>query len=176
MFEAGQLIVYGGTGVCKVDGIESREVPGSSDTKLYYTLQPVYEKRSMIYTPVNNKKVVMRPLISKYEANDLISKIGDMETLQEENMNVREKMYKKILYSCDAESCTRIIKTLYIRKNERQSAGKKVTANDAKYIHLTEDFLFGELALAMGVPKNEIRDVVTQEVEKVYSDTDSVEE
>ncbi|MFV0466277.1 MAG: CarD family transcriptional regulator [Lachnospiraceae bacterium] len=176
MFETGQLIVYGGTGVCEVDGIETREVPGTQDKKLYYTLRPVYSKGSKIYTPVNNEKVVMRPLITKSEANTLINRIGDMDILQEENMNLRDKMYKKILYSCDAESCTRIIKTLYIRKNKRQSAGKRVTANDAKYIHLTEEFLFGELALAIGVPKDEIQNVVTNEVEKLCPVTSFDEE
>ncbi len=38
---------------------------GCSGDKMYYTLVPVYEEKSRLFTPVDNHKVVMRPVISK---------------------------------------------------------------------------------------------------------------
>ena len=62
MFKVDELVMYGGTGVCKV--IEIGRPDFSDDDRLYYFLEPVYQS-GMIYAPVDSERVVMRPLISK---------------------------------------------------------------------------------------------------------------
>ena len=42
MFEPGNLIIYSGEGVCRVERVGPLEMSGSNPSKLYYTLQPVY--------------------------------------------------------------------------------------------------------------------------------------
>ena len=42
MFEIGEYIVYGNTGVCKVAEKTKMAAPGAKTDKLYYTLEPVY--------------------------------------------------------------------------------------------------------------------------------------
>jgi len=76
MFQAGDLLVYGSTGVCRVLSIDRRQerVGSIRQERLYYQLKPIYQG-GLIYTPVDNDKVSMRPIISRQEAEDLISEI-----------------------------------------------------------------------------------------------------
>lgn len=69
-------LVYGSTGVCRVLSIDRRQerVGSIRQERLYYQLKPIYQG-GLIYTPVDNDKVSMRPIISRQEAEDLISEI-----------------------------------------------------------------------------------------------------
>ena len=66
MFQAGDLLVYGTTGVCRVLSIDRRQerVGSTRQERLYYQLKPIYQG-GLIYTPVDNDKVSMRPIISR---------------------------------------------------------------------------------------------------------------
>ena len=47
-------------------------------------------------------------------------------------------------------------KTLYFRRKSRLEKGHKVTALDSRYYKLAEEKLCGELALVLGVDKEEL--------------------
>ena len=56
----------------------------------------------------------------------------------------------------------RIIKTIYMRKQKRIQAGRKVTAVDAKYFHMAEENLYGELAVALNISRKEVEDYIVE--------------
>ena len=70
-FSIGDLIVYGETGVCRVDDIVEKEFMG--EIRPCYKLQPLYQS-CMIFTPADNEAVFMRPIISAEEAKSLIGR------------------------------------------------------------------------------------------------------
>ena len=157
MFKIGDLIVYGNTGVCTVEKIGKPDLTGVADDKDYYTLQPYYSRNSRIFTPCDNNKVVMRPVISKKEAEALIKDIPKIKLLVITDEKKREECYKETMRTCDCREFVSILKTIYNRKVTRLAEGKKVTASDERYFNMAEDKLFGELAIALGVEKNSIR-------------------
>ena len=65
MFAAGDLVVYGGEGVCRVEGVGAPSLPGMDKTRLYYTLSPLY-RSGQVMTPVDTQ-VLMRPLLTAEE-------------------------------------------------------------------------------------------------------------
>ena len=77
MFQAGDLLVYGSTGVCRVLSIDRRQerVGSIRQERLYYQLKPIYQG-GLIYTPVDNDKVSMRPIISRQE--EQAKAVGEM--------------------------------------------------------------------------------------------------
>ena len=54
MYNIGELIVYGRSGVCRVENIGYPEIPGIKKDKLYYTLVPLYNK-GKIFIPVDTE-------------------------------------------------------------------------------------------------------------------------
>ena len=65
MFEIGDFLMYGKTGVCQLKGI-SKEAVLDKKEAAYYVLQPVFKNCSAVLkVPVGNEKVNIRPVASK---------------------------------------------------------------------------------------------------------------
>ena len=125
MYEVGDLIVYGRTGICEVTEITTLKMDGVPKDKLYYILRPVREKRGKVFTPVDNEKIVMRKVISKEEAEELIREIPQIEGLWIGSEKQREEKYKECMKSCKCAEWVRIIKTL---QAVRTKADEKVNS------------------------------------------------
>lgn len=76
MYQVGELIVYGGTGVCRVEAVETPQQRGPEAGRQYYLLKPLYQDGT-IRIPVDSK-VFMRPVISRQETEALIDAIPGM--------------------------------------------------------------------------------------------------
>ena len=74
MYNVGDLVFYGSTGVCRIVEIKKPNAVKEKEERLYYTLKPLYQE-CMISTPVDNDKVFMRPIITKEEAERIIDTI-----------------------------------------------------------------------------------------------------
>ena len=166
MFEIGEFIVHGTAGVCEVVQIGPLTTFGVDKDKLYYTLSPCYSSGSKVFTPVDSTKVLMRPVISMEEAKNLINNLPDIECLWIKEEKQRENHYKESIKQCDCTEFVRIIKTIYLHKQTRLEQGKKVTAVDDKYFKMAEDRLYGELAIALGMNKDNVKEYIFDSIEK----------
>ena len=167
MFEIGELIIYGGNGVCRVEKIGPIDTGMGTKGRMYYTLNPLKNKDSRIFTPVDNEKVIMRPTMTKEDALALIDQIQDVETLWIGDERRRETEYKEAVRKCDCREYVKIIKTIYLRKEARLADGKKVTAVDERYYAIAEENLYGELAVALGMDKAETKTFVEKRVKEL---------
>ena len=158
MFAIGDYIVYGTTGVCKVEAIGRLQKDGFPADVEYYTLAPSYVKGSTIYARVEGTKVLMRPVMTRSEIDQLIAEIEAIEPLVVTDEKKREEIYREVLKSGDLRKIISAIKLLCKRKEERLLQGKKVTASDDKYFKLAEDSLLGELAIVLGMDKASVRE------------------
>ena len=79
MFQMGQALTYGASGICRFDGIISQK----SGKKIvwYYVLKPVYNQGSTVFVPVDNEKLVarIRPVLSQQEVMDMIHGLSQTE-------------------------------------------------------------------------------------------------
>lgn len=166
MFEVGNIVIYGHHGVCEITEIGTLKLPMADREKVYYTLKPVYRTGSSVYAPVENRKIVMRPVITGEAAKELVARIPQIETVWIVNEKARELQFKESLQTCDPEEMVRIIKTLYLRKQQRMENGKKVTVVDERYFRQAEEKLYEELAYALKMPRNEVGAYIAAQIEK----------
>lgn len=166
MFKQGEYIIYGTAGVCRIVDIGTVDLSGISKERLYYTLESLGQKDGKIYTPVDNKKVIMRPILTKKEAEILMKEIEDIDTIWVADEKSREMIYRQVMLQCDSREWVKIIKTLYLRKKSRLAEGKKVTAVDEKYLRIAEDNLYGELSVALNIEKDQMEEYITSRVTK----------
>ncbi len=164
MFQAGDVIVCGTHGVCRVEKVGPLSSAVADRDRLYYTLKPLYERGSVVFTPVDNEKMVIRPVISREEALRLIDGIRDAEALGIEDERKREENYKTALKSCRAEELVKMIKTINARKRSRAARGKKATDADSRYVKLAEDYLYGELALSLDLERDQVKAFVRERI------------
>lgn len=156
MFEIGERIVYGNNGVCIVEEITKMDLKGVDNEKLYYRLTSAVNPGSKFFTPVDNDKVVMRRMLTKSEAEDLIKAVPSFTPIPVPDDKMREELYKEVIRACDPKTFFRMIITLHNRKEERVRAGKKNTSVDERYFKQIENNLYSELALALGTKREDM--------------------
>ncbi len=169
MFEIGEYIVYGVKGVCQIEDITHIDISGADKNRLYYVLAPIGDMNGKIYAPTDNQKLVMRRVISKEEANQLISELPEIETLWVQDERQREAKYKEAMRTCDYRAWVSIVKTLYLRMKERTAQGKKITALDEKYMRMAESELYSELSLTLGIPKGEMESYIKEQLKYCHT-------
>ena len=175
MFQIGDLILYGGTGVCQVTKITRPNIPGVDKTKLYYVLSPLYQDGS-IYTPVDNPKVFMRPILSKQEANALIDKIPSLqiESFHSPVLSELSQHYNKALSSHQCSDLVELTMSIYAKRQTAQEQKKKFGTVDEKYMKRAEELLFGELAAALGIQKEDVPSYISTRVAAHTEGSDSM--
>ena len=166
MFGIGEYVVCGSKGVCTVEDVTKLDMPGVDEKREYYVLKPIYNVSTTVYIPVDAGKESMRGVLSAAEANSLIRRIDDIAPIAIANDKMLEQEYRGCMRTNLCEEWVRIIKTTRQRKIKRQEMGRKVTAVDAKYSRIAEDSLFGELAIALGIPKDKVPDYIQKEIGK----------
>ena len=162
MYNIGEYVACGNKGVCKIDQITTLDISGVDKDEKYYILKPVYSAASTVYIPVALADESMRPILTGEQARAFVQTIPDIECLEIPNEKMVEGLYKGCVRSNDVGKLVSLVKTIYARKKKRIEAGRKETAIDAKYYRIAADFLFGELAISLDVPKNEVEDFITK--------------
>ncbi len=164
MFKKGEHVVSGNKGVCVVENITTLSISGVDKEREYYILKPIYVAGSTVYVPVDTADSSMRRVLSREEADQLIQAIPDIPLISIANDKFLEQEYKGCMKTNDCADWVRVIKTIYLRKQKRLQAGRKVTAVDEKYSRLAEDNLYGELAVALEIPKTEVKNYIAREM------------
>ena len=165
MFEKGEYIIYGNNGVCEVQDYMQGGAP--DDNRTYYVLAPIRSRGSTIYSPIDNKKVFMRRVMTREEAAELLDRIPEYEDMEIPEVRNQEQQYKEILQNCDCTDVLRFIKALYSRKEQRETAGKKITAVDEKYLFLAKDSLLNELAIALKMDVNDVDHMLAEKMKSL---------
>ncbi len=174
MFEVGDYVVHGNSGVCRVDAVQTMDGIGADKKRVYYTLVPLYTSGSKLFVPTDSKKVVIRSVMTKKEVKKLMDEWNDIETLRVENDKNREEVYKEALRSCDSRQWVRLIKTSYQRNQSRMEKGKKATTSDERYLQMAEENLFGELAIPLEMSRGEAEAYFVAKIKKSGKETVTV--
>ena len=167
MFDRGEYVVCGSKGVCTVESVAKLDVPGFDGNREYYVLKPIYNRNATVYIPVDAGKESMRGILSEAEAKTLIRRMEEIAPISIANDKMLEQEYRGCMRTNLCEEWIRILKTTHQRKVKRQEMGRKVTAVDAKYSRIAEESLYGELAVALGIPKDKVSDYIEKEIGKI---------
>lgn len=162
MFKSGDYVVNSNNGICKIDSVVTMNTPNGN--KEYYLLIPLHEPTAKIYIPLDSAAQRIRYAMSKEEATQLINSVKNINETYIENEKEREKIYKTAVSSCNPQKLVGIIKTLYLRRLEREKTGKKNTVVDERYFKLAENQLHNELSFALQVEKEQVVQMITQSI------------
>ena len=158
-FSIGDLIVYGETGVCRVEDIVEKEFMG--EIRPCYKLQPLYQS-CMIFTPADNEAVFMRPIITAEEATALIDGYKSVvpEDCPPASPRALSERYDKIIKLHDCAALIKLSVSLRVKRASLTASKKKLSAVDERYLKRAEDLLHGELAAALDMEKHLMREYI----------------
>ena len=150
MYQPGDLVIYGRTGVCRVERIETRE-----DGQQFYALAPLYQSCAIL-TPVEGR-VFMRPVLTRRQAEELIDRMPTLQTAPREG-GVRDltERYQASIATHDCADLVGLISSIYAKKKTAEREKRKFGALDERFMQEGEALLHGELAAALDIPVGEV--------------------
>ena len=158
MYKVDDLLVYK-KDVCRVKEIKYKYL---KDTD-YYVLSPITDDSLTIQVPVDSK--VIRNVISKDEVNKIINKIPKIDIIKSDAKTL-ENEYKILMQNGTHEDLIKIIKTTYLRNEERIANNKKTTDKDNYYFNQAESYLYHEFAISLNMPYDEVKQYITDTLSK----------
>lgn len=149
MFNKGDYVVYGHTGICLIEDITHKEEYSVDKDKLFYVLSPK-EENYKIYVDTQSTKTILREIISYADALNIVNNTEALQWI--DNDKQRERYFKSEFKSCDCKKIAEIIKTLNNRKKE-----KKLNVSDTRILKQAENYLYKELAYSLNQPVDSIK-------------------
>ena len=111
--------------------------------------------------------MVMRKLLTREEAEELIDEIPEIEILGIENEKLREETYKECIRGCQVPGAVAYDQgRSATAKGTVLQEGKKATATDEKYLKTAEDNLYAELSILLNVPRNRMEDYIRDRIKE----------
>ena len=154
MYQIGDLVVYGSMGVCRIDGFSQ---PDSRDKKQFYCLAPLYQS-GVVYTPVEPGKIPLRPVMSREDAAALLARIPHIaaEVFKERTLQLLAQRYQTILQSGDSFQLLTLILSVREKRRQAELLNRRLGMVDERFCRQAERLLFGELAVALSIPMEEV--------------------
>lgn len=166
MFQAGELIVYGATGVCRVEGFAGLDQPGADRNRRYYLLKPLWQD-GVIYAPVDSEKVPMRPVISRAEAEALIDRMPGIQAAacRGGTAQALAQQYQSAVRDGGHQALIEMMKAIHRKRGLAESKNRRLGMVDERYMKQAERLLYGELAAALGIAYDEVEDYIASRLE-----------
>jgi len=168
VFQSGDLVVHGATGVCRVEEITAAAPFGADRNRQYYRLAPL-QQDGVIYTPVDNAKVPLRPVISREEANALIDRIPTVraKACHAGSLQALAQHYQNKIRSGDCGDLLELTMSIYCKKQEMEQQKRRLGLVDERFFKQAEKLLFGELSAALEIPYEEVSSYIARRVEGI---------
>lgn len=166
MFQVGELVVYGSTGVCRVEGVSRMDQPGGDRGKRYYVLKPLWQD-GVIYAPVDSGKVPMRPVISRMEAEALIDRMPGIQaaSCRGGTAQALAQQYQSAVRDGGHQALIEMMKAIRHKQGLAESKNRRLGMVDERYMKQAERLLYGELATALGIAYGEVEDYIAARLE-----------
>ncbi len=164
MFKVGDTVMYVGSGVCQIADIRPETFSGRQIN--YYVLRPVDSENATYYCPVESNKIKMRPLLTRDEILELIQHLPEAETDWIENDQLRKIEYGKVLKDGEPGALMRMIRALYLDKEQKRQMGRKFHVADEKVMREAERMLHGELAYVLHLNPDQVVSFIARELQK----------
>ena len=162
MFEIGEYIVYGTSGICRVEEIGPSPYD-KNDTRSFYLLIPVHNPMgSTIYTPVDNDRVPMRRLMTREEVDALIGAIPEIGLVQVPVEKQRREIYRTTVFALRPEGYVSVMKTVDRRREELTAARKHFPVSDMEYGRIAKHLLYSECAHVLGMSEDGVEGYIAK--------------
>lgn len=165
MYKIGNTVMYGTTGVCRIEEITECEFGGVK--KSYYILKPLFQDGAKMYIPKDNEKLVskMRKVLSADEVKELIYHQAESDVQWIDKDNERKQLYSQVLDKGDRRQMIALIKTVLKHQSEQVSQGKKLHICDENFLTRAQRILYDEFSMVLHIKREDVLPMIMGETE-----------
>lgn len=165
MYSEGDYIIQRQNGLCRVEAVTTLDFSETDKNRLYYKLSPLENHGTIVFVPVDKSSGTSRHIMNEEEAKTLIDGMPSIEAFRIPGERLREQFYREAVLSIDCHDWVKLIKTLYLHRQERLKEGKKITGIEDHYYKKAECRLYGELAFALNMDKEDMESYIINQIE-----------
>lgn len=164
MYQVNDMVCYASKGIFQVQEVIDKKGKNRKIEKWYKLHADHDGLETTIQTPADN--AFIRSLASAHDIHALFNNMPTLENIWTDDKTIREDRFKKLLQSGDLEGWAQMAKSIYLTREERIEVKKDISEKDKQYLAMAEDLLFSEIAYALHIPKEQVIDLIKQNVEK----------
>jgi len=161
MYQIQTYVRYGRNGVFQIKDIVTKKL-SAKERKQYYVLEGVSLVETRIVTPIDNPK--LRAILTLDEIDELIAKMPQIPTKWIEDRRLRNEAFQAMIASNDAEKLVQVIKSIYLKKQEKEQMKKALSDEDMATLLSAEEILWEEIALSAGIAKDQVKPYILDKV------------
>ena len=167
MYTVGTSILYGRTGVCKIESIGAPSFQ-KHDGRQYYKLLPVFSTSGeLIYVPLDMAASI-RPLISSGAALEYLRRFPELDppVFHGKRPGELAAHYHEMLSPCSPEGCLLLIKEVYCKQQNLAVQNKKPSEVDSRYLKIAERLVCEEFAAVLHTAPSAIKERLYAEIDR----------
>lgn len=163
-FNIGECVIYGHSGVCRIEEIVTREFDGKKQD--YYLLRPVAHNNATVFVPCDNEKLVanMRYPLTSQEIDRLLSEVDSDSIEWIEDKKERPAFFKAVMQSGDKKQILRVIRCIYLKKQELLHCNKSLPATDDRILQECERMIYDEFSYSLGINSDEVSGYIADKI------------
>lgn len=169
MFQIGQVVSYGATGICTVEDIRYESLSRAGTRKQeFYVLRPVSTPTCTTFVPTANDRLTgkMRSIFTKEEIDQLITSVRGQQLEWIDDTRQRAENFGQILSGGITGELLKLIGCLYLEKKARGKAGRKFCATDEKLLSNAERMVSEEFSYSLQIPKSEVASYIAEKMQQ----------
>lgn len=164
MYQAGEWVVYGIHGICRVVGTEKQLV--NRKRTQYLVLEPLSQSESRFYLPMENPVAMakLNAVLSRDALCELLASDQIRQDVWINEENQRKQCYRELITSGDRIALLRMIRSLYSYKEAQLASGRKFHQSDDNFLRDAEKLMASEIALVMQMSTEEARTYLREQL------------
>ena len=151
------------------EGLSTIVAMNNMNGKDYFLVSVNRSSGETLYVPVDTAENIIRPLMNKKEADDLLKYIKKIKKDFNSNTKQRRDAYKKKLSSGDVKEIAYLYRQLYFYEKigGENNTEIKLGPVDLDMLGYAENMLMDEFSLSYNIPRSEVRDFIEKRMAKL---------
>lgn len=165
MFQIGEVVAYGATGICKVEAVKVMSLSRTgADRQEYYILRPVATPTCTTYVPTANEALIgkMRRVYTAQEIDAIILSSKGEPLAWIEDTRRRTEVFGQIVAKGISPELMKLIARLYTEKRSRIEAGKRPCGTDEKILASAERIIKEEFSYVLQISPQDVSAYITE--------------
>lgn len=165
-----EYVSYRRNGVCRIADITTEDF-GRQGRKRYYVLRSVYDKNVKVFVPIGSElEKEMKSLPTKNDVMRFISEASGTEIEWSDDAKTRASYFDSLMAEGDRTKIISMMLKLRAKRDRLEKLNKKLKANDAKFLAMSENLITGEFAFVLGIQRTEVIAFIAERIAELDKD------
>lgn len=166
MFQIGEVVAYGATGVCTIDDIRLMSMSRSGTKKQeYYVLRPAATPTCLTYVPTSSPLTEkMRRVLSKDQIDAMLSEIHGQALDWIDDARRRADSFGAIISGGLTAELLKLIGCLYEEKQACSGRGRRFSTADDRLLASAERVVSEEFSYALQISPGEVSSYIAEKL------------